>query len=421
MKKMLFATNVAICLVIVSLMSSCSSEEYKTTFVPPSTNDTIVVPKDLFFEGKISAFAQTNETLCKGVVSFEQNASLTADGNDVEYILPSNPEAKATILLNKDTILVEEFTLPEIIQASERSVVIKNNKPIQGSISGTDAFSDSQSAIVSGEWAYDFILQKVDTIAYPHIEIQSIEFSHADTTIIDDQLSNVGLNYEVVYSYANTGNKYENEDSLAQETIMIRPYYFQKKVRKDITNELKHSYLICDTTMRYEADAAYLRVIVRRVNEYTIAPNDTVPVNNREFTVIRVGKAGSETLYVDNGTPYETEEHTDVTISSSSTGKFFLEEQKSTHTWTALFEGEKIKVPHVDAIVLTVQSITWSDGETSFSFPFTGDVKCTKKEMVHEENMGSDYINTRIFTIETTLNGNFFTSSTGKTVLRVHP
>ncbi len=414
---MLFATNVAICVV---LMSSCSSEEYKTSFVPPSTNDTIVVSKDLFFEGKISASAQTSETLCEGVVSFEQNATLTADGNDVEYILPSNPEAKATILLNKDTILVEEFTLPEIIQASERSVVIKNNKPIQGSISGTDAFSDSQSAIVSGEWAYDFILQKMDTIAYPHIEIQSIEFSHADTTIIDDQLSNVGLNYEVVYSYANTGNKYEQDDSLESETLMVRPYYFQKKVRKDITNELKHSYLICDTTMRYDVDAAYLRVIVRRVNEYTIAPNDTVPVNNREFAVIRVGKAGSETLYVDNGIPYETEEHSDVTISNSTKGNFYLEEQKSTHTWTALFEGEKIKVPHVDAIVLTVQSITWSDGETSFSFPFTGDVKCTQKEMVHEENMGSDYINTRIFTIETTLNGNFFTRSTGKTVLRVH-
>ena len=415
MKKTAFI--VTIVSVIVTMFSSCAKEEAKRVSVPP-VNDTIVVeyPKEIFFTPVLSVFPTLTETLGRATLDFEQEAYLRAEDSDTEYILPSKPTAMVEILLDKDTILVDEFSSPLVESSNRTEVKTTLGQPISAEFTRKDAFSDSQSANISAEWAYSFIKQNVDSIAFPHVEIEEVEFSHADTTSISDDLLEVGLNYNVVYSYDDEEN-YER----ATETTKLRPYYFQKVIRKPEVNELIRSYLICDTTMRYEAESAHIRIIVRRVKEYTLAPNDTVPVNNREFPVIRVGKAGSETLYVENGTPIETEEHSEITTKESTKGSFFIKEEKSTHTWTALFEGEKVTVPHVDAIVLTVQSITWSDGETSFAFPFTGEVKCTQNEMIMEDNMGDDYIKTRVFSIETTLNGNFFTKSTGKTVLRVHP
>ena len=387
---------------MVMVLSSCSGEDVLENYNP-------VANKNLSYN-----VSYKNEMgFATAKLSGNATTSVGAENQKFEV------SAKAEISLLLDTVEVEEFEVPSIQTSNLSDAELKDWSGVNKSYSmtGTDLFSDGQSAEISAEWVYGFVEnydESIDDCA--HVEINNIVFKNAELSAVEnnDRLNRVTLNYEVSYSVVGT------TDSYKRDTIMVAPYYYQEIPQPEIS-VVEDPYFFCDTIVTVKNNAMKCKFIVYKVTPKALQPADTVKVAQKTLTVAEMGLPGDETLKVFNAeTSSNNYTKGEVMEESGSNGGFSWISTSQEHNFRAEWNHNGLEVGHTDLLMLYGMKVTYKDENCEYHFDFTPELKVVKNEVVNEQVSTEGYLGTRVLSVEGYCNGAKFTEGTGRTTLLQH-
>jgi hypothetical protein len=369
----------------------------------------VTVVGEIYLKQSLFTEESTENKLCFGSAEFNQHVAfelINSIDQEVEFQTSTDQSANATIVLSKDTIEVEEFISPALVETVRTpldSTSLRAKRTFF--FAGTDSLSDGQLSNLSAEYVASLININGDSVKLSHISINSIELSEITEEKTDENITKLTMIYNVHYI----------EDSVNKVTTLA-PYYFQKKKSEPVFDVVTGEYLIADTIMSYKDRSANCEVYIKKVVTHSLAPNDTIDYDYRRFQVLNVGKPGDETLYVHTTVPTNSNSYNTETTEKAY-GNFILTTHSENYEWRASFDNTVIG--HTDRINMRVCDIKWQEGLSKFEFDFTGELKVIKDEVVFEEEKSGEegYLGTRVFTISVTLNGKLIGEFTGKTFL----
>lgn len=216
-------------IVSLILVGSCAGEKAKmlSAIAPDDTTGVII---DHYWESEriLIASATVKDTLVKSDVTFKQVSSMKSEQEDVSFDYKFNPSAYLNVRLAKPLIEVKSVTdLPVSLVKQQ----IKSRTPYRnGTTLGADVvkeftFSDGQIATVSYGHRYTGVVQGEDTLATPHLEIDSVNFAKAliaqfgDKTETEDPYK-ATLVFNASYSAkgVSSGNELSNK-------LELQPWY----------------------------------------------------------------------------------------------------------------------------------------------------------------------------------------------------
>lgn len=414
MKKNFLSAALVAC---AMLASSCAEE---ITNIRPLANDNEVKENPLLFERMLSAEPVQNAELVMAEANFDQLAQTIGRNayGEIELDVKDKPETKVEINLDLETIMVEEFSVPEISNSSSLDVTTStdtDNQLTTGSFSIADVFTDGQTAFIDGSWVYSYLSTKLEDLDYAHIEVEDIIFNNAEVEQIDELTSKVTLNYNVNYKTIGITEGDYND------TVTVSPFYYQKK-EKEIVDEIGEPYYVCEPIYTYETHSVKGKFIVKKITPHTLAEDEEEIVAQRTLTVATIGSPGDETLKVFN-TTLSSNTHTtgETTVTTGEKNNFSWSKSGTEHVFRAEWNSDGLEVGHTDKIMVYSMTVNYQDENCEFSFDYTTELNVLVNDVVVENDVTTEgYLGTRVLTIEGTVNGEKFAEFTGKTTLVQH-
>lgn len=227
------------------VVGSCAKEQLRilSDIAPEDTTDVII---DHYWESQriLIASATVKDTLVKSDVTFKQTASMKGDKEGAEYDFKFTPSLYLNVRLAKTRVEVKSVADLPVSLVKQR---LKSQSPYRnGTTLGADVvreftFSDGQVATVSYGHRFTGVVQNGDTLATPHLEIDSVNFvkaliaSFGDKTETEDPYK-ATLLFDACYSAKGVSDGNELNDK-----IELQPWY-HKVVTTDATEIEKVTY-----------------------------------------------------------------------------------------------------------------------------------------------------------------------------------
>ena len=414
MKTNIFRATLVAC---TMLAVSCAEE---ITNVIPLNNDEPLMENNLQFERLLNNEATQSAVLVKANTNFNQVAQTIGRNayGEVEFSGKDNPETNVDINLELETIMVEEFMIPQQTATNPSKTNITTDTDAMttnGSFSITDNFSDGQIAYVDSSWVYSYFTTKYENLDYAHIEVENIFFNCADVEYVDELTSKVILNYVVEYKTIGI------TDGDYKDTVTVSPFYYQKK-EKVIVDEIGEPYYVCEPIYTYETNSIKGKFIVKKITPHTLVEDEVEVIAQRTLTVATIGKPGDETLRVfSNQMSSNVHTSSNTTETTGEKNNFSWVARSTEHVFIAEWNSNGLEVGHTDKIMVYGMTVKYQDENCEFNFEFNTELNVVTNEVIVEKDVTTEeYLGTRVLTIEGLLNGEKFAEFTGKTTLLQH-
>lgn len=379
-------------------VGGCAGEKAKllSDIAPEDTTDVII---DHYWESQriLIASATVKDTLVKSDATFKQVASMKGDMEDGEYDFTFYPSLYLRVRLAKSRIDVKSVTDLSVSLVKQQ---LKSKTPYRsGTTLGADVvreytFSDGQIATVSYGHRYTGVVQGSDTLATPHLEIDSINFVKAlianfgDKTETEDPYK-ATLVFKASYSAKGVSNGNELSDK-----IDLQPWY-HKVVTSDAT-EIENvtytgKYIGCPLE-------AYELTEVVKTNKGEETHVYTVPLSLKVTPPQEREQPSNDSLFVDKSTGKVAEE-----VFSEVTNEDGFTVQTINGTYTSTAAGKEAGTVVESSVNFTYQKpVMFKSEYGSYDIP---DIALQFTELAFDVNKTAETDEYKLFKSVNTLYG----------------
>ncbi len=363
---------------------------------PEDTTDVII---DHYWESQriLIASATVKDTLVKSDATFKQVASMKGDKEDAEYDFTFNPSLYLMVRLAKSRIDVKSVTdLPVSLvkQQLKSKIPYRNGTTLGADVVREYTFSDGQIATVSYGHRYTGVVQGEDTLATPHLEIDSINFVKALIANFGDKIETedpykVTLLFSAGYSAKGVSNGNELSDK-----IDLQPWY-HKVVTSDATEIENVTY-----TGRYIGCPleAYELTEVVKTNKGEETHVYTVPLSLKVTPQQEREQPSNDSLFVDKSTGKIAEE-----VFSEVTNEDGFTVQTINGTYTSTATGKEAATVVESVVNFTYQKpVMFKSEYGSYDIP---DIALQFTELAFDVNKTAETDEYKLFKSVNTLYG----------------
>lgn len=379
-------------------VGSCAGERAKflSDIAPEDTTDVII---DHYWESErvLIASATVKDTLVKSDVTFKQVASMKSDKEGAEYDFKFNPSLYLRVRLAKSRIDVKSVAdLPVSLlkQQLKSKTPYRNGTTLGADVVREFTFSDGQVATVSYGHRYTGVVQGEDTLATPHLEIDSINFVKALIANFGDKTETEDPYKATLVFRASYSAKGVSEGNELSDKIELQPWY-HKVVTSDAT-EIENvtytgKYIGCPLE-------TYELTEVVKTNKGEETHVYTVPLSLKVTSPQEREQPSNDSLFVDKSTGKIAEE---VFAEVTNEDGFTVQTINGTYTSTAT--GKEAQTVVESVVNFTYQKpVMFKSEYGSYDIP---DIALKFTELAFEVNKTAETDEYKMFKSVNTLYG----------------